>query len=91
MGKYVTADEVEEIVDRKVGVVIEHMDDKFDIVLSILDSFLHELRGMAKQADLIEVKNDVKTLHYALKETNQDQKALARRVTKLEKLSHSHA
>lgn len=87
----VTYQEVEDIFDRKVAVLIEHMDDQFERVAEAIDEVRQEVSQCAKKSDLEEVKSDIRIIKTAINATNQDIKKHGRRLTRLEKVAHAHA
>jgi polyhydroxyalkanoate synthesis regulator phasin len=65
-------------------VLLEDMNGKFDLLLDIMKGMQEEMRTFAKQADLKEVKQDVKVIKAAVTETNKDVHNLQVRVAHLE-------
>ncbi|HLA48975.1 MAG TPA: hypothetical protein VJY84_00320 [Candidatus Saccharimonadales bacterium] len=66
-------------------VLLEDINDKFDALIDGYKAVRDEIKTLAKQEDLEDVKRDVKTIKKVVTATNEDLKNLDRRVTKLEK------
>jgi polyhydroxyalkanoate synthesis regulator phasin len=69
----------------EIAAIIEYFDDKFAQFSESFESILMSTNKIpAIEADLKIVKDDVKTIKKAVKDTNTDLKLLERRVAKLE-------
>jgi len=61
-----------ETLDNKLGAFVEHIGDKFDSLAEAVSLMSSNMKTLARQSDLDEVKNDVKTIKLAVRETNRD-------------------
>lgn len=68
----------------KDGLLIEDLDTKFDAVIELVGQMRNDMKGLAKQEDLEEVKADVKAIKAALTDTNIDLINHDKRITFLE-------
>lgn len=68
------------------GVLLEGINGKFDYLVDAMKGMREEMKDFAKQSDLEEVKQDVKTIKAVVTQTNKDLHSLDRRVTTLEKI-----
>jgi len=66
------------------NVLLEDMASKMDAVLEIVGATQTDMKTLAKQADLEEVKADIRTIKAALADTNVVVKDHEHRITKLE-------
>ncbi|HET7059846.1 MAG TPA: hypothetical protein VFH99_00800 [Candidatus Saccharimonadales bacterium] len=62
----------EDKIDRKMGFFIEHIDDKFDGLAEAVSLMNDNINKKADKTDLEEIKQDIKTIKFAVKETNKD-------------------
>ncbi len=62
----------EEKMDRKIGVFVEHIDDKFDGLAEAVSLMNSTMRILAKASDLQIVRQDIRTIKFAVAETNRD-------------------
>lgn len=72
-----------------VEVMLEEMNGKFDFLLEVFGPMPSRLERVEQKVDKLtddmhEVKADIKTLKFALTETNKDVRDHERRITKLE-------
>lgn len=74
-----------EDMERQMGFFIEHVDDKFDSLAEAFSVVNDNMRGLAKQSDLNDVKQDTKTIKRAVKETNHDLTRLENRFDSFER------
>lgn len=65
-------------------VLLEDISDKFDIVLDGIKGMREEMTGLARQKDLEEVKQEVKTIKHVLTDTNEQLADHKKRITHLE-------
>lgn len=65
-------------------VILEHFDDKFAILLENIEQSIEKKVRPIVQEELVEIKEDIKTVKVAVKATNQDLQLLEQRVAKLE-------
>ena len=64
--------------------LLEDVNDKFDILVDGFKGVREEIKTLAKQSDLDEVKSDVKAIKTAVTTTNHDLNDLKTRVDILE-------
>lgn len=62
----------EEKIDGKFGFFMEHVDDKFDALAEALQVMSGTISTLARDSDLREVRQDVKTIRAAVRDTNHD-------------------
>jgi hypothetical protein len=79
-----TVAQLEKLLDRKIGVIVEHFDNKFDSLIEAFQVITATMSTMARDVDLQEVKQDVKTIKIAVRATNDDVKKLEERFDGLE-------
>ncbi len=72
-------------LDRKFGAYIEHVDDKFDSLAEVISLMNTTMGSLARQSDLSEVKEDVKTIKLAVADTNKDLHHLEDRFDRFER------
>ena len=78
-----TIQEVDERIDMKLGIVLEHMDHKFEQLLEAVDMMINKkLEPVAN--DVAALKNDMEVVKVTIQETNRDVKDLQKRVARLE-------
>lgn len=73
-----TNENFEEILDRKLGVLVEHMNDQFGRVLDAVDDMQQQVQHIPK------IQEDISELKAAVKDTNKDLQELDVRVDQLE-------
>lgn len=66
-------------LDSKLGAFVEHLDDKFDSLTEAVSLMNTNMQGLARQSDLDQVKEDVRTIKLAVRDTNQDLRTLESR------------
>jgi septal ring factor EnvC (AmiA/AmiB activator) len=81
-----TIEEVDERIDMKLGIFMEHIDDKFEQILEAMGVMIDQRVRLTVQEELIGVKQDINTIKHAVKETNQDVQDLKQRMTRVEKV-----
>jgi hypothetical protein len=62
----------EDKMERKMGFFIEHIDDKFDSLAEVVSLMNDNINKKADKTDLEEIRDDIKTIKFAVKETNKD-------------------
>lgn len=62
----------EDKIDRGLGVFVEHMNDKFDSLAEALQVMSGTMSTLARDSDLQEVKQDVRTIRHTVRATNDD-------------------
>jgi hypothetical protein len=67
-----------------IQVVLEHFDTRIDGIAEVLILMNDTLTGFAKDSDMQEVKEDIKTIKHTITETNLDVRQLTSRVSRLE-------
>ena len=65
-------EKLDQKLDEKLGAFVEHLDDKFDSLAEAISLMNTTMGTLAKQSDLEDVKDDVRTIKFALTETNRD-------------------
>lgn len=70
--------------DNYVGVLLENIQDQNKAVLEAVGAMRQEIKTLARQEDLQEVKQDVKTIRLAVKQTNEQVHDNDQRITRLE-------
>lgn len=70
-----------------LSAVLEEVRDQNKAVLENVGMMQNDMKLLAKQADLEEVKNDVKTIKHALRDTNNQIHGHEKRITKLESVT----
>lgn len=68
----------------RIEVLLEDLGDRFDGMVDGIEGIREEMKSLAKQADLVEVKDDVKVIKAVLTQTNDDVIDLDKRVSVLE-------
>ncbi len=76
--------------DNYTDILLEEMNSKMQAVLEIVSDNQRVLQDIPKRDEFNELKADVATIRAAVTDTNKELKLHDRRITKLEKLSHSH-
>lgn len=64
--------------------ILEHFDEKFALLLENVEAIIEQKVRPIIQEELIEVKEDVKIIKTAVRETNRDFRHLEKRVVRLE-------
>lgn len=70
--------------DNYTAVLLEDMNSKFDRTIEVVLEMRDEMKLLAKQEDIEEVKKDVKTIKKALTSTNRQVANHETRITQLE-------
>jgi hypothetical protein len=65
-------------------IILEHFDDKFAAMLENLEIIIENKVRPIVQEELVEVKQDIKTIKIAVTDTNHELQLLEKRVSKLE-------
>lgn len=65
-------------------IILEHFDDKFAAMLENLEIIIENKVRPIVQEELVEVKQDIKTIKIAVTDTNHELLLLEKRVSKLE-------
>lgn len=76
--------------DNYTNVLLEEMNSKIQAVLESVSDSQRALQDVPKRDEFNELKAEVATIKAAVTDTNKELKLHDRRITKLEKLSHSH-
>lgn len=63
---------LDEKLDEKLGAFVEHLDDKFDSLAEAVSLMNTTMMGLARQSDLEDVKQDVRTIKLAVTDTNRE-------------------
>lgn len=69
---------LDEKLDSKLGAFVEHLDHKFDSLAEVVSLMNTNMQGLAKQSDLQTVRNDIKIIKRAVKDTNDDLRHLGK-------------
>ena len=68
---HVSDHDLEAVLDRKIGLLIEHMNDQFEQVMESTTHIQQELSEIKTAvAEIPEIKQDIKTIKKALADTN---------------------
>lgn len=79
-----TEKEVNERIDMKFGILLEHMDDGLKTLLENIDAMIENKVRPIVQEEHIEIKQDMAMVKAVVKETNHDIHNLQQRITRLE-------
>lgn len=79
-----TIEEVDERIDMKLGILMEHLDHKFEQLIETMGVMIEQRVRPIVQEELMEVKADTTTMKLAITETNRDLKGLTMKVGKVE-------
>jgi hypothetical protein len=66
-----TTEEIDERIDMKLGILLEHIDDRFTALLENIDVMIERKVRPIVQEELVEIKNDTEAIKLAVKETNR--------------------
>jgi hypothetical protein len=72
------------VSSRDTQIIHEHFDEKFESIVEAFRSMGKNIKTLAEDKDLREVKADVRTIKMAVTATNHDRHKLDKRVTKIE-------
>ncbi|HEY1835689.1 MAG TPA: hypothetical protein VGG13_02610 [Candidatus Saccharimonadales bacterium] len=82
---------IEEIIDRELGVLIEHMDDQFAIVLEAVDMSTSKIPAMGERLEKVE--HDITSIKLTTMNNPHDLRLIKIRTEKLDDISaqvHGH-
>lgn len=79
-----TVEEVDERIDMKLGIVMEELDHKFRQLLEAMGTMIEVRIRPIVQDELVGMKEDMKVVKAAVKETSHDIKELKQHVAHLE-------
>lgn len=75
MGRY-TEEELDRLIDkaaeRAVGIYMEETERRFDLVLEATGFINERLKDMVTRDEFNELRSEVRTIRYTLKDTNRD-------------------
>jgi hypothetical protein len=69
---------LDEKLDQKLGAFVEHLDDKFDGLAEAISIMNTGMQKLAKASDLTVIRQDIRTIKLAVKDTNTDLQRLER-------------
>ena len=81
-----TTQEVDERIDMKLGIFMEHLDHKLVQLLEAMGEMIERHVKPIIREELVKVKQDTSTIKFVVKETNHDFQDLKRRITQVEKI-----
>jgi hypothetical protein len=71
-------EKLDQKLDQKLGAFVEHLDDKFDGLAEAISIMNTGMQKLAKASDLTVIRQDIRTIKLAVKDTNTDLQRLER-------------